>query len=447
MLWRRISPAVQVSAIAEGYWITRLELSGSTFCGVYPGVAVDPASGNTAMMNYWGGLTPRYVIVNLFDNDGALVWSVELTQQSFAYAAYLTFDSNGDVIVNYRRTQTDLDVQLIRLNAADGSVDTDRFYSSVGTDSPGAIISDGSGDFVHVCSLYVASTAGDLSANNWYFREDSSYGSAMLPQLNWTKSGGSTFAIGTSYTDGSSPSGYDSKPIVSVIDSSGTVQWRRVVTNTITSNNERGRWGGFFVSCYVDSDDSVYAGTSQQYFSTGQTTTRHIVKFDSSGSVSWQKEYTSTDSSDYATADWAQTFITDADNIVVGLPRGGGRVYRTLSKSTGSEVAATWMSGGGSLPSAHVGHDTYLLAASASGAYIYVYRLPADIASLQGSTYNGISFSNDTTSSWTSNAGTMTFGTPSVARTTTGLSFSTPSPTDAASSSLSGVTDTTVSIP
>lgn len=448
MLWRRISPSVQTSTIAEGYWIARLELSGSTFCGVRPGVAVDPTTGNTAMMNYWGGLTPQYVVVNLFDNDGALVWSVELTQQSSAYAAYLTFDSSGDVIVNYRRTRTDLDVQLIRLNAADGSVDTDRFYSSVGTDSPGKIIPDGSGNFIHVCTPYVVSTIEDLSANNWYFRENSSYGSIMYPQMNWTKSGGTTFAIGAAYTNGSSPSGYDTKPIVSVIDSSGTVQWRRAVTNTITNDTDRQRWGGGFYSCYVDSDDSVYVANLFISHNNSYPTTRHIVKFDSSGSVSWQKEYTSTDTNDYNSTWPASVCVTDADNAVIRLPRPGGGVYRTLSKSTGSEVSATWVSGGGSISEyTHFGHDTYLLAASVSGAYTYVYRLPADIASLHGSTYNGISFSNDTTSSWTSNAGTMTFGTPSVTRTTTGLSFSTPSPTDATSSSLSGVTDTTVSIP
>jgi hypothetical protein len=73
MLWRRISPSVQTSTIAEGYWIARLERSGSTSASISPGVAVDPATGNTAMMNTWGGVTPAYIIVNLFDNDGALI--------------------------------------------------------------------------------------------------------------------------------------------------------------------------------------------------------------------------------------------------------------------------------------------------------------------------------------------------------------------------------------
>lgn len=449
MLWRRISPSVQTSTIAEGYWIARLERSGSTSAGLYPGVAVDPATGNTAMMNTWGGVTPAYIIVNLFDNDGALIWSVELTHQSSAYARSLVFDTNGDLIVFFRRTVSDLDVQLIRLNASDGSVDTDGVYSSVGTDSPGGAAIDGSGNYVSGVYLYVVSTTNDLTTNNFYFKEASSYGSTMFPQIAWTKTGGSVVAIGSMYTNGGSTSFYDSKPIVSVINASGTIQWRKVVTNTITSNDERGQWGGFFISCYVDSDDSVYCGSTITAFSTGQTTTRHIVKFDSTGSVVWQREYSSTDSADYTSTNWSAVLTTTTDKVVYALPpRAAGRSFRVLSKSTGAEESATFVSGGGYLSSVSTqSHDTYVLAVSTSGAYVYVYRLPADLASLQGNTYNGITFENDTTTSWTPASGSMTFGTPSVVTTTTGLSYSVSSPTDATSSTFSGVTDTAVSIP
>lgn len=451
MLWRRISPSVQTSTIAEGYWIARLERSGSTSAGLYPGVAVDPATGNTAMMNYWGGVSPRYVIVNLFDNDGALIWSVELTHESFAYARSPVFDSNGDLIVFFRRTVSDSDVQLIRLNASDGSVDTDGIYSSVGLGIPGGTAIDGSGNYVSAAYQYVASTTNDLTTNNFYFKEESSYGSTIFPQIAWTKTGGSVVAMGGAYTNGGSSSGYDTKPIVSVIDASGTIQWRKVVTNTITSNNERGRWGGFFAPCYVDSDDSVYCGTAQVIFAAGQTTTRHIVKFDDAGSVAWQREYSTTDSADYVDTGnfWSAVLTTTTDKVVYALPqRPAGRSFRVLSKSTGAEESATFVSGGGDLGSVSTqSHDTYVLAVSTSGAYVYVYRLPADMASLQGNTYNGITFEDDTTTSWTPASGSMTFGTPSVVTTTTGLSYSVSSPTDATSSSFSGVTDTTVSIP
>jgi len=133
---------------------------------------------------------------------------------------------------------------------------------------------------------------------------------------------------------GSGVGGCNSNALFFKTNSSGTIQWQKVLhasgeSGHMTTTN-RGRNENFKVMA-VHNGDFYLVGGTQQTQQDGSSNEVLVVKYNSSGSVQWQKRL------DYGDSDLGTAIAVDSNNnIYIGGRIGGGNNYPMISKFNSS---------------------------------------------------------------------------------------------------------------
>ena len=376
---------------------------------------------------------------------------IENWQKKYAYSTYdsvgykrIGVDSSDNIYIS---TYYDLglgasrDIALIKTSASTQAVLAQAGISSSVFDSPGKVSVDSS-DNIYQTLLYndgTVNTAGlakyDSSLSlSWIYKfndgtNPSNFVSTTVDSSGYIYAGGYAKEAGT----------FEYRPYLVKINSSGTVQWSITTTNTITSVQNAEDYGGVIRDIIVDSSDNVYISISGLFSGSGFTKRLHVLKLNSSGTVQWHKQFSSTGNSPAAsTGNTLDMCITTGGVLVVCWDDStvSGDPYTTaivgLDPSDGS---VSWQhainkKSYSSLHAHPLGGWCFSIADVSSPYGGYIARLPDD-GSLTGLWGN---LSYNSSSRWVSATGGMTWGASSISAASDSPTETTPVYSDTTSS-------------
>lgn len=397
------------------------------------------------------------VAVVSLDKDGVENW-----QKKYVYSTYdsvgfkrIAVDSSDNIYIS---TNYDLglgavrDIALLKTSASTQAVLAQVGISSSAFDTPGEVSVDSS-DNIYQALYYndgTVATAGlakyDSSLSlDWIYKFNdgtnaSLFTATAIDSSGYIYAGGHARGAGT----------YEERPYLVKLNSSGTIQWSINTTNTISTVQDVYDYGGVIRDILIDSSDNIYISISSTYSVSENVRRLHILKLNSSGTVQWHKQFSSTASAPASPAGdtfsmcittggvlvacWRDGTESPGTTAVVGLDPSDGSVswQRTINKKTYNSIYAHPLGGW-----------CFSVADSSSPYGGYIARLPDD-GSLTGY-WN--SFIYDTSSRWVLSTGGMTWGAPSISAVSDSPTETTPSYSDTASSyTLTKATDAVTSI-
>ena len=410
------------------YWIATLGGTGSD--NGY-GVTTD-SSGNAYIVGNTNstGAGNNDLLFAKYNNTGDIQWQRTLGNANSDAGWGVTTDSSGNAYITGQVNTADL---LIAKYDTLGSIQWQRTLDGGSTDIGYDITVDSSDNVYVTGGRNGASTGQDLilakynASGTIQWQRTLSGSNTDVGRQVAVDSSGNVYVVG--YTVSTSATG-DWAILVVKYNSSGTIQWQRTL-NTVGQSK-----GDFGYGVAVDSSDNLYvAGRSHDPVGFYDL---FVSKWNSSGSVLWQR----TLASSAVDADWGKIDVDSSDNVyVVGYSKLSGTMDILIAKydTSGSIQWQRTLSGAGSELgyglAVDSSNDFYVVGRTDSTGDALLARLPGD-GSLTG-TYGGITYA---ASSLTDAASSLTLATSSY---TDAASTSTDAPsslTDAASNLTSTVT-------
>lgn len=173
----------------------------------------------------------------------------------------------------------------------------------------------------YTAHLYMIDTAnGDILAVNTVKGNDQSNFLIGGANASLEVNDSQMFILGVAYTSGQA---YDKHCLIALDPSTGTIDWSRQITHNTSSTVI----GGIGVSANGNNPTIVFGSGADQY----------VVRYSTSGTVTWQKKLT------YTSQDTARSIAVDSTGAVyVGSNiSGGGGVFVAKIASDGSSVSFT----------------------------------------------------------------------------------------------------------
>ena len=384
------------------------------------------------------------VAVVSLDKNGVENWQKKYVYSTYDSAGFkwIGVDSSDNIYIS---TLYDLglgasrDIALLKTSASTQAVLAQAGISSSSFDSPGKVSVDSS-DNIYQALYYNDGTVGTAGLAkydsslllDWIYKfNDGTYVSQFVATA--IDSSGYIYAGG--YARGAGT--YDRRPYLVKVDSSGTVQWSIKTTNTISTVQDNYDYGGIIRGILIDSSGNIYISISSGYSISGNVKNMHVLKLNSSGTVQWHKQFssTATDPSGPAgtTIDmcittggvlvvcWDDGTEFPTSTAIVGLDPSDGSVswQRTINKK-----------GYSSLHAHPLGGWCFSIADTSSPYGGYISRLPDD-GSLTG-LWDTLSY--DSSSRWVSATGGMIWGASTISAVSDSPTETTPVYSDTATS-------------
>ena len=304
-----ISASLPNLNLSENYWVTKVQ--GSSINGY--AVAVDDVTGNV----FFGGGnamagTGDTALIGKLNIDGSHAWSRAFTSNSSGteYFLGMDVDSSGNVYAvgwcnNSSFTNGSNDAIIVKYDT-DGNLQWQRSLGHNSTDRSYEVHIDSSDNIFIVGNttqsgngyVFVAkyNTSGTLQWQNSFGDSVETYGYGIT-----SDSSGNLYVCGPHFTA-------DRKTSVFKLNSSGTVQWARKITNPTTSGDV------FGTNIAVDSSGNVYVLMNGE--GSGHPSEWRIVKLDTSQNISWERNIKSFPNSYSAEAFGIR--VDSSGNVYVG---------------------------------------------------------------------------------------------------------------------------------
>ena len=277
-------------------------------------------SNNIYLTGMGGNSAGDGMFIFKFASDGTLTWQRKLATDDKMYSYGMTSDSSGNIYVTGRLTfasaSGDEHMFATKYNSSGTLQWCKHFTMSGGRVTDGQEIGVDSSDNVYIVGrIYCASCGGAWKAVLIKLN------SSGAEQFNRVLTDSSEVLYGHGLTMDSSDNVYistwstgggDKKLTIHKFNSSGTSQWQRKLYGTATNYNYLDDPGGLA----VDSDDNIYAMrrvTRSNGHSSGQDRIG-IFKYNSSGTIQWQRSYRMTDSGGSSGIGNEARFITTLGN-------------------------------------------------------------------------------------------------------------------------------------
>jgi len=433
MLTKKIMGAGGVGVESDDYWV--VQVSDVRLLG---DVLVN--SSNDVIAAF--GDAQAVAVVSL-DKEGVENW-----QKKYVYSTYdsggfkwIGVDSSDNIYISTAYNLglgASFDIALFKASASTQAVLAQAGISSSSNDSPSKVSVDSSGNVYQTLRYNdgTVNTAGLAKYNSslsldWIYKFNDG---TNLSEFRATTVDSSGYIYAGGYAKEAGTNEY--RPYLVKLNSSGTVQWSVKTTNTISTTQDAIDYGGLIRDIIVDSSDNVYISIASTVSSFGVTQHLHVLKFNSSGTVQWHKQFSSTGSSPDDTsanldmcittggvlvACWDDGTESPATTAVVGLSPSDGSVswQRNIDRAHFSSIYAHPLGGW-----------CFSIATYSSPYGGYIARLPDD-GSLTGDWGN---LSYNSSSRWTSAAGGMTWGSSSISAASDSPTETTPSYAAATSS-------------
>ena len=433
MLTKKVMGAGGVGAESDDYWV--VEVSDVRRLG---DVLVNSSNDVIAAFE-----DAQAVAVVSLDKEGVENW-----QKKYAYSTYdsagfkwIGVDSSDNIYIS---TVYDLglgasrDIALLKTSASTQAVLAQAGISSSSFDVPYKVSVDSSNNIYQAITYNdgTVATAGlakyDSSLSlDWIYKFNDG---TNLSEFRATTVDSSGYIYAGGYAKEAGGSEY--RPYLVKLNSSGVVQWSIKTTNTISTTQDGIDYGGLIRDIIVDSSDNVYISIAATISSAGVTQRLHVLKFNSSGTVQWHKQFSSTGSSPEDTSANLDMCITTGGVLVAcwddGTESPASTAIVGLSPSDGS---VSWQRNidqvnFSSLHAHSLGGWCFSIADSSSPYGGYIARLPDD-GSLTGAWGN---LFYNSSSRWTSATGSMTWGSSSISAVSDSPTETTPSYAAATSS-------------
>ena len=332
--------------LSENYWVTKVE--GSSINGY--AVTVDD-DGNVFFVgaNAMTG-TGDTGLIGKLNIDGSHAWSRAFTSNSSGteYFSGVDVDSSGNVYAvgfcnNSSFTNGGEDMIIVKYDT-DGNLQWQRSLGAntlergyeIHIDSSDNIFVVGntsqSGNTYILVAKY--NTSGTLQWQNSFGDSTETYGYGIT-----SDSSGNLYVCGPYFTT-------DRKTSVFKLNSSGTVQWARQITNPTSSGDV------FGTNIAVDSSGNVYVCMSGE--GSGHSSEWRIVKLDTSQNISWERNLNPSGSSEV----FGIRIDSGGDVIVGGYANDGINIQLTVVKWNSSGTYQ-WANKVNTMNSSVTKRDTY----------------------------------------------------------------------------------------
>ena len=421
--------SADAGAAASNYWFTTLS-AGTNYNAIGNGVIAD-GIGNIYAVGYYsdaaGGGQPKILIIK-YNKSGEIEWQRSLHGSQGDYGHSIALDSVGGVYICGR-------TRSVGPGGLSGFI---AKYSTVGALQWQRSIGSSSND-----SLY--GIAAD-SANNIYVVGDTSISGSIdydLLLVKYNSSGTIQWqrALGGNNTDYGYSIAFDSSDnlyvcgekynssygrndiLIAKYNSSGTIQWQKILGDQYTSNSDVGR------GIAVDSSDNIYIVGYSEKPALGSDDVI-LAKYNSSGTIQWQRYLGGTDNDKgHAIA------IDSSDDIYIfGETRsaGAGNADCLLAKYNSSGTIQ-WQRTFGGFSTEEVDANSLAIDADDNICFVSETRSVSDIQLLLVKVPNDGSLTG-TYGSFTYASSSLTSGTSTLGDNTGSLSDSSVSLTDASAS-------------
>jgi len=433
MLTKKVMGAGGVGVESDDYWV--VEVSDVRRLG---DVLVNSSNDVIAAFE-----DAQAVAVVSLDKEGVENWQKKYAYSTYDSAAFkfIAVDSSDNIYIS---TVYDLglgasrDIALLKTSASTQAVLAQAGISSSSFDVPYKVSVDSSNNIYQAITYNdgTVATAGlakyDSSLSlDWIYKFNDG---TNLSDFRATTVDSSGYIYAGGYAKEAGANEY--RPYLVKLNSSGTVQWSIKTTNTISTTQDGIDYGGLIRDIIVDSSDNVYISIAATISSAGVTQRLHVLKFNSSGTVQWHKQFSSTGSSPEDTSANLDMCITTGGVLVAcwddGTESPASTAIVGLSPSDGS---VSWQRNidqvnFSSLHAHSLGGWCFSIADSSSPYGGYIARLPDD-GSLTGAWGN---LFYNSSSRWTSATGSMTWGSSSISAVSDSPTETTPSYAAATSS-------------
>jgi uncharacterized delta-60 repeat protein len=229
------------------------------------------------------------ILTAKYNSSGTLQWERAASVNSYEGGVDVKVDSSGNV---YALAQTDAAGQggsiylLIKYNSA-GTLQFQKAYGSTLNEYPSSLTIDSSDNIYMTGAVYSAPTHYDFltikvntsGAIQWartFGGSDADYAESII-----TDSSGNVYVHGRTSSYGPGTGAF----LIAKYNSSGTLQWQKTLGGTSTDTGN---------AVAIDSSGNVYIGGNGQNDNAG-TRDYYFAKFDSSGTLQWQRMLGGTD--------------------------------------------------------------------------------------------------------------------------------------------------------
>jgi hypothetical protein len=266
-------------------WQKALSSSSQAVC---LSIALD-SSGNVYACGYSNNSGTYDLEIAKYDTSGTLQWQRVLGRVDSTGGTGITIDGSGNIFVcGYYSPTSGTFIQLAKYDSS-GTIQWKKQISSAGnSDAAYSIALDSSGN-IYICGSGVVSGQTALlivkcdstGSNVWQRTIDNSPDYFSYGQSVTVDSSGNVYVCGSVNFSGNSW-------ILAKYNSSGTIQWQRVLTTSGVDLDAS--------SIILDSSSNIYVcGTSAGF---SQPRYIQIAKYDSSGSISWQRKLSNSSTTD-----------------------------------------------------------------------------------------------------------------------------------------------------
>jgi len=441
MLTKKVMGAGGFGAESDNYWV--VEVSNVRRLG-------------DVLVNYSNDVIAAFedlqaVAVVSLDKNGVENWQKKYSYSTYDLAGFkwIGVDSSDNIYISTVYNLglgASIDIALLKTSASTQAVLAQAGISSSSVDIPGKVSVDSSNNIYQ--TLYyndgTVATAGiakyDSSLSlDWVYKFNDGTNISLF-RATIVDSSGYIYAGGYAKEAGVN----EYRPYLVKLNTSGSVQWSIKTTNTISTTQDAIDYGGLIRNIIVDSSDNVYISIASTVSGTGVSQRLHVLKFNSSGTVQWHKQFSSTGSSPAASSggtsdmcittggvlvvSWDDATESPASTAIVGLDPSDGSIswQRNIDRVNFSSIHAHPLGGW-----------CFAIATYSSPYGGFIARLPDD-GSLTGIWGN---LTYGTSSRWVSATGGMTWGSSSISAVSDSPTET--SPSYAASTSSYTLTKTT----
>jgi uncharacterized delta-60 repeat protein len=397
------------------YWIATLGGNGAT--DAYGNKVALDSSGNVYVVGY-GRTTNSLLVIAKYSNKGNLQWQKTLDASDTDQGYDITVDSSGNIYVSgFTNAATVLYELLVVKYNSSGTIQWQKTLSgaSGSYDAGVSIKTDTSGN------VYVFGYTGASNVEQFLAVKYNSAGT-----VQWQRSlGGATSDYGQGVAVDSSANvyvvgatdvsgNYDIQ--LAKYDTSGTIQWQRKLTGSGSAQDL-----GYAIA--VDSSSNVYiCGVSNSGIGTNDI---QLAKYDTSGTIQWQRRLGSTGGDEYGRS----IAVDSSANVYICGETGAGRIQIAKYDTSGTlqwqrDLYNNSSNAGNGITVDNLG-NFYIVGVSYYGSNVgfITAKLPTD-GTMTG-TYGGYTYAVSTltsaTTTLTAATSTLTTGTPSLTSATSTL--------------------------